>query len=90
MGFGRMVTIKLKCPHNSFLMDETGNNTHSKNDSRRGGKKSTVTYGEIPKQEVGVGYVHFIIALFNNFFGKLCFVIVIFSSEKLHALWAIS
>ena len=88
MSFGRPVTLKPKRPDNAFLMDETGNNTHGKDDGRQGGERSVVPRGEVPKQEVGVGEAHFTLAPFNDFLGFLRFIVVIFAAEKLNPLWA--
>ena len=88
LGFGRPVTIKPKRPRNAFLVNETRDNTHGKNDSRRGGETYAVPHGEVPKQEVGVGDAQFTIAPFNDFLGELCFIAIIFAAEKLHPLWA--
>ena len=38
-GFWRPVTQKPKRPHNAFLIDETGNNKHDKDNIRQGGEK---------------------------------------------------
>ena len=52
-------------------MDETGDNTHGKEDSRRGGKNKVVPRGEVPKEEVGVNEAHFTPTPFNDFSGDL-------------------
>ena len=51
--FGRPVTIKYTRPHTVFFMDETGDNTHGKEDSIKGGERKVVPRGEVPREEVG-------------------------------------
>ena len=80
--------MKPKRPHNAFLMDETGNNTHGKDDGKQGGERLVVPCGEVPKEEVGVGEAHFTLAPFNDFLGFLRFIVVVFVAKKLNPLWA--
>ena len=57
LGFGRLVTLTPKRPHNAFLMGETGDNTHGKEDSRQGGKKKVVPRGKVPKEAMGMKFL---------------------------------
>ena len=87
-GFGRPVTIKPLRPRNVFLMDETGNNTHGKDDCKRGGEQMVVPCGEIPKEEVGVNNSHYTLAPFTDLNGDLRFLVVIFAAAKVRPCWA--
>ena len=53
-GYGRLVTIKYQRARNRFLIDETSDNAHGKDNCKRGGKQMVVPCGEIPNDEVGV------------------------------------
>ena len=60
--FRRTMTIEPERPANTFLMDESGGNTHVKDDAKKGGEKKVIRNDEIPKEEVGVGEAHFTVA----------------------------
>ena len=59
LAFGRPVTVYYLRPENVFFLDETGDNTHGKDDGNRGGQRKVVPKGEIPKELVGVKDSHF-------------------------------
>ena len=44
--------------------------------------------GEVPKEKVGVNNAHFSLTPFNDFLGRLQFVILIFSGETMNPLWS--
>jgi len=88
--FGLPVTIKITRPENCFCFDETGDNTHGKDDGHKGGQKMVATKGEIPRELVGIKNSHFTVLPISDFTGKLQFVTLIFAAEKLKAAWAIS
>ena len=52
LAFGHPVTINYVRPENVFFLDETGDNTHGKDDGNRGGQRKVVPRGEIPKELV--------------------------------------
>ena len=51
LAFGRPVNISITRPENVFVMDETGDNTHGKSDSIKGGEKKVVPAGEVPRHQ---------------------------------------
>ena len=53
LAFGHPVTIKYIRRENVFFLNETGDNTHGKDDGNRGGQRKVVPKGEIPKEIVG-------------------------------------
>ena len=69
--FGRPVIIKLTRPHNVFLMGETGDSTHGKNDIFKGGKQKVVPAGEVLMEEVGINNAHYTVEPFNDLTGQL-------------------
>ena len=86
MVFGRPVTLKQKRRHNGFLVDETGDNTHGKQNSKQSGEKKAAPRGKVPKEEVEVNEAHFTLTPFNDFSGNLRFVVLIFAGEKMNQL----
>ena len=86
-GLGLPVSIKITRPENCFVLDETGSNTHGKDDARKGGEKKVVPKGEVPRELVGVHDSHFSVLPITNYLGELVFVTVIFAAEKLNNAW---
>ena len=82
-GYGRKVPIDITRPQNVFVYDETGDNTHGKDDSNNGGEKVVVPAGVIPKQLVSIKNAHFTVVPVNNLLGELVFVTLIFKGDKL-------
>jgi len=83
LAFGRPVNISITRPENVFVMDETGDNTHGKSDSIKGGEKKVVPAGEVPREEVGIEDSHFTVAPFHDLTGQLRFLVLIFKGTKL-------
>ncbi len=71
LAFGHPVTIKYIRPENVFFLDETGDNTHGKDDGNRGGQRKVEPKGEILKEIVGVRESHFTITPITDATGKL-------------------
>ena len=85
--FGLPVPIKFTRPGNCFVLDETGSNTHKKDDGQKGGEKKVVPRGETPKEVVGIKDSHFTVLPVSDLNGKLVFVKVIFAAKKLSSAW---
>ena len=64
-------------------MDETGDNTHGKDDKSQGGEKIAAPTGVVPKEEVGVKDSHFTVVPIHNLCGELDMVVIIFKGEEL-------
>ena len=86
LAFGRPVSLEWTRLSNVFYCDETGDNTHGKEDAIKGGEKQVVPAGEIPQEVVGIHDAHYTILPINNLLGELVFVTVIFKGEKLNPL----
>ena len=82
-GFGRPVTIDITEPSNVLVMDETGDNTHGKDDGNNAGEKKVVPKGQIPKERVGIKDAHYTVLPVNDVSGRLRCLAVIFKGEKL-------
>lgn len=82
LAFGCPVTINITRRENIFCMDETGDNTHGKNDCKKGGEKKVTVKGLIPRELVGIRDSHFTVAPVTDFNGDLRIVVVIFAAEK--------
>ena len=89
LAFGHPVTIKYLRPENVFFLDETGDNTHGKDDGNRGGQRKVVPKGEIPKEIVGIKDSHFTITPITDATGKLRFVVVIFAAKEVLPEWSL-
>ena len=89
LAFGHPVTIEYLRPENVFFLDETGDNTHGKDDGNRGGQRKVVPKGEIPKEIVGVRDSHFTITPITDATGKLRFVVVIFAAKEVSPEWSL-
>ena len=82
LAFGRPVTVNYLHPENVFFWDETGENTHGKDDGNRGGQRKGVPKGEIPKELVAVKDSHFTVAPITDATGTLRYVTVIFAAKE--------
>ena len=89
LAFGHPVTIKYLRPENVFFLDETGDNTHGKDDGNQGGQRKVVPKGEIPKEIVGIKDSHFTITPITDATGKLQFVVVIFAAKEVLPEWSL-
>ena len=49
LAFGHPVTINYVRPENVFFLNETGDNTHGKDNRNQGGQRKVVPRGKIPK-----------------------------------------
>ena len=72
-----------------FACNETGDNTHRKDDSKQGGEKRFVPLGNVPKCLVGVSNSHFTILPICNLKGELVLVVVIFKGKKFQSVWGL-
>jgi hypothetical protein len=70
-------------------LDETGDNTHGKDDGNRGGQRKVVPKGEIPKELVGVKDSHFAVTPITNATGTLRFITVIFAAKEVSPEWSL-
>lgn len=86
-GYGHAVTIKITHPENIFVMDETGDNTHGKDDKNSGGQKIVAPTGVVPKEEVGVKDSHFTVVPIHNLCEELVMIVIIFKGEQLKLSW---
>ena len=73
---------------NLFVFDETGDNTHGKDDRNNRGKRVVVPAGVIPKQLVNIKNSHFTVVPVSNLRDELVFVTIIFKGEKLLPVWS--
>lgn len=89
LAFGRPVTCNITRPENIFCLDETGSNTHGKDDAVNGGEKKVVPKGQIPKEIVGIRNSHFTVVPVSDFTGKLRFVTLIFAGKTLLPSWVL-
>jgi hypothetical protein len=89
LAFGHPVTINYVRPENVFFLDETGDNTHGKDDGNRGGQRKVVPRGEIPKELVGVKDSHYTITPITDATGTLRFVTVIFAAKEVSPVWSL-
>ena len=88
LAFGYPVTIYYVHPDNIFL-DETGDNTHGKEDGNQGGQRKVVPSGNIPKELVGVKDSNYMITPITDATGALRFVTVIFAAKEVSPEWSL-
>ena len=72
-----------------YFLDETGDNTHGKDDGNQGGQRKVVPKGEIPKELVGVKDSHFTVTPITDATGTLRFVTVIFAAKDVSPEWSL-
>ena len=87
LAFGCPVTIDIHRRDNVFCMDETGDNTHGKNDCKNGGEKKVVTTGTLPREVVGIKNSHFTAVPITDLNARLVMFVVIFAGELLNPKW---
>lgn len=85
--FGTPVSLNLTRPENIFVLDETGDNTHGKEDAVKGGQKMMCLKGQVPREEVGVSDRHFTVVPVTDLTGRLRAYAIIFKGDVLDATW---
>ena len=85
--FGTPVSLNLTRPENIFVLDETGDNTHGKEDAVKGGQKMMCLKGQVPREEVGVSDRHFTVVPVTDLTGRLRAYAIIFKGDFLDATW---
>ncbi len=81
LAYGYSVTIKYLRPEDVFFLDETGDNTHGKDDGNQGGQRKVVPRGEVPKELVGVRDSHFTVTPITDATGTLRFIVLTFAAK---------
>jgi hypothetical protein len=67
--FGHPTKAKIIRGKNIFVLDETGSNTHGKDDGANGGEKKVTGKGQVASQEVGVNDDHHTVLPIHNLLG---------------------
>jgi hypothetical protein len=83
LAVGHPVTVDINDRDKCFCFNETGDNTHSKIDGRRGGEKLVVAKGQAAKNVVGTNCSHFTVVPITNLNGKMVMLVMMFAAKKL-------
>ena len=89
LAVGHPVTVDIIDRDNCFCFDETGDNTHGKSDSRRGGERFVVAKGQAAKNVVGTNDSHFTVVPITNLNGCMVMLVIIFAAKKLPKSWCL-